>query len=267
MNVPVDDAGLRRARRWLVRHGAPGQEPDRLLAARMTVRERMRHQLILHALMLAFLVIGFAVLREFVRFSVAVDGVELMGPLLLAGAYLLAAASAWWLAHRKRRAEQRIAATLPRRTAHSAVRLPREVLGAPFLAAVAVTYAGGVALGAGMLLFGGHLVDRVLGLILTAGTLVFGVLTALVAGEEVRRPALADGDAALAVDDLLRTQDSHQGVPYSLPVALVMSMMTVSPVFTGLLLGYVAVALLLWGATYLTDHRRPLPRTAAEPTR
>ncbi|WP_199433964.1 hypothetical protein [Qaidamihabitans albus] len=261
--VDVDENDLRRARRWLARHRAPGREPSPLLTARLAVREQARQRLVVHLLVFGFLLIGFTLLREFVvDVSVRAGGTELMGPVLLAGAYLLMAGSSWWLSRWKRRAERSIAEGMPRRVAHSAVRSPGEVLGGPFLLAAGSTYIGGVALGLGMLLFSTSVVDRALGVIFAAGTLAVGVVAAVVAGEEVRRPALAEDDETLAVDDLLRTEDAHYIVPFPVLVALVASTSTHGAVEMTALLAFTLVTALLWTATYLREHRRPLARHA-----
>lgn len=254
----VDDEDLRKARDWLARHGAGERTPSPLLAARLAVREQAQRRLNVLVSASTFLLVCAVGLNEFVDLSLVIGGEDLLGPLALAAFYLLAAASLWWLSRRQRRQERRIAAELTRRVARSVVRPPGEVLGGWFLAAGAVTYVGGAALGMGMALFSAEFTDRALGGIFAAGTLTLGLVAAVVAGEEVRRPAFAEDDDTLAVDDQLRTEDAHFVVPFAVGVAVVFAGTAESDTASILLLVFAGVSGVLWATTYLRDRRRRL---------
>lgn len=258
--LSVDESAMDNARKWLARHGAPRREPSRLLAARLVARDLRSRTEVGLLVPLSGLIIAFALVREFLLpLEFRVDGHNLLGVVQLAAFYVLMAGVSWWTSRVQRRSEQRVAAALPRRVAHSALASPFEVLGGAHLTAVTFTYAGGIGLGVGLALGGGHVADRTIGLVFAIGTLAFGVITAVVAVEEVRRPALADDDESLAIDDVLRTEDAHRVLPFPAVIAAISAAEAISVPVSAALLGFAALTAVLWVFVFVRDHRRKLP--------
>jgi hypothetical protein len=259
--LAVGEQDLARARDWLARHGARGDPPSRLLAARLAVRAGARQTGMLLIVGIGLLIVGWAALVELIDFSweVGPSGTELRGALEMSVAYLLLSLVTWWTCRRQWAGERRIARALPRRVAHSARTGVLGVVGGWYVLAAAVTYGGGLAIGLGVVALSGTAEGRVLGAVIAAGTLGLGALAAVVVAEAVRRPALAEDDLSLRADDLLRTEDAHVMPPFPLLVALVASIAAAaSAAVTFVLLGYVVVGAVAWAVMVLADHRRPL---------
>ncbi|WP_134046185.1 hypothetical protein [Amycolatopsis arida] len=240
---------LAHARDWLARRGASGYPPSGLLAARLAARARARQLEILLLTGVGLLVIGWALLVEVIDFSLELGpgGTELRGPLEMSVAYLLLTVVVWLAYQRQLAAERRIAEALPRRAAHSARHGVAEVVGRRWLSAGAVTYLGGVTVGLGLAILTDAQANRVVGLVVAAGTLVFAALDAVLTAKAVRRPAFAEDEASLRVDDLLRTADARRVPPFPLVVAAVAALnAVVTPAAMWALLGYAAVGALAW---------------------
>lgn len=259
------EGDLRRAGKWLAQHGAGDRAPSRLLAARLAVRDRRQRAEQRLLLALAALLAGFVLLRQVVDIAIQVGGRDLVAPVSLAAFYLLTSAGIWLLSRRQRAREARIAARLPRRAARSAVEHPVAVLGGAYLAAASITYLGGTGLGLGFALLSADPVDRALGLVFAVGTALVGAIAGVVAWEETRRPAVAEDDASLMADDLLRRQDAHRVAPFTVAVALAFSASAHGTGESLTLLTFTVLTAALWVVSYVMDHRRklPAPGTAA----
>lgn len=262
MDTPtVAEGDLRRAGNWLAQHGAGDRAPSRLLAARLALRDRRQRIELGLLLALGTLLVGFALLRKVVDIAIQVGERNLVAPVSLAALYLLASAGIWLLSRRQRAQEARIAARLPRRAARSAVEHPVAVLGGTYLVAAIITYVGGTGLGIGFALLSADPVDRALGLVFAVGTALVGAIAGVVAWEETRRPAVAEDDASLMADDLLRREDAHRVAPFTVAVALVFSASAHGTGESLTLLAFTVLTAGLWVTSYVMDHRRKLPAT------
>jgi hypothetical protein len=203
-------ADLAEVRRWLAQHGLADAEPTPLLAARLTARRRAKlaDSILLTAFLLGAAlthVLGLPTSATSSRLSLLVLTALVAG--LLVGQ--------WQLGRWVRRVDQRAGAQLTRRVA-----LPVElgwaaVPGRPYIAFALATHAGALLLAASVLplpdadLRNGAIV--VLISLTGAGT---GIVMQL--RQVLRSPAVADDEASLTADVIMRVEDSRALVTPSL---------------------------------------------------
>ncbi|MDG6110008.1 hypothetical protein Daura_20825 [Dactylosporangium aurantiacum] len=211
------DGDLRDAGAWLAGHGLGDVEPTPLLAARLAVRRRAR---LAGSILLAVFLCAVALAYV----SSLPDGAG-RGPLLALTSAVVALVLGQSLLDRwVRRADRRAAATLPRRAAHP-VRLGwRTLLGPPRAALALITYAGAAAMAVR------GLVEPDAGTRFAAVVLLIGLAgVAAAAAVQLRHilthPTVADDEASLTADVILRVEDAREvATPtavWSLPVVSV----------------------------------------------
>ena len=146
---PVRDANLEEARAWLAGHGLADAQPTPLLATRLAARRRKR---LTAAVLLAVFICAVALVYVTALPAIADTAVDGLGPvrrraLLVVTAMVIGLVLAQSLLDRwVRRVDQRAGATLPRRAAHPLRPGWRAVLGVPYAAFTAGTFAVAAAL-------------------------------------------------------------------------------------------------------------------------
>ena len=246
-----DTAGdLAAAAAWLDRHGMPEATRTPVLAARLAARQRVRAG---QSLILALLIIAAALAKAYDLISSESDpaGSGRWLPLLvLTGCVTVLLLARWLLNGWLRRADRRIAGSLPRRVSHS-VRLGwRVVLGWPYAAFTVATYAVAAALALGALAVDdAHLR---FGATIVLISLV-GVAVADAAGLRyvLARPVVAGDESSLTADAVMRIEDAREltvpSMPWALPAVLLsttsIGWWTAAPI-VAVVLGAVAYSLL-----------------------
>jgi hypothetical protein len=219
-------ASLEGARVWLAGHGLADVRPTPLLARRLAVRwgARLAAQILLAAFIIAVALIyvsdrpagaaddGSGAYR---RWSLLVLTAVVVG-LVLAQSLL-----DWWV----RRVDRRAGATLRRRAAHP-VRLGwRTVLGWPRAAFAVATFAGATALAIGSLTVQDS-AARYAGVVLLIALCGVAVGMVVQLRHVLTRPVVADDEASLAADVLMRVEDAREvatpTVVWCLPVVSVL---------------------------------------------
>ena len=199
--------------RWLALHGLADVEPTPLLVARLAVRRRAK---VLGSLLLAGFVIGAALAHvlglpdvTFSRLQLLVLVALVVG--LLVGQWLLG----WWVRHVDRRA----GAQLTRRVAHPVELGWPAVLGRPYAVFTVATFAAALLLSVSVLpvsdaslRYGAFLV-----LISLAGS---GAGTIMQLHQVLASPAVAEDEASLMADVVMRVEDTRALVTPSLVWAL-----------------------------------------------
>ncbi|MFD3538472.1 hypothetical protein ACFWUQ_03105 [Streptomyces sp. NPDC058662] len=208
---PVRPPDLERARLWLVGHGLTDVRPTALLAKRLAARQSSR--LAGHLLLAAFIItvaLVYTTTLSTISRPDAVTGSPPYGSLLLLTAVVAAFVAAQALLERRvRRIDRQAGEALTRRAAHP-VRLGwRTVLGVPHAALAGVTFAVAVALTISALTVpesGVRYAAAVLliGLCGAAGVVVVQLRHVLT------HPAVADDEAALTADAIMRTEDARE---------------------------------------------------------
>lgn len=198
------------AGRWLARHGLADAEPTPLLVARLAVRRRAK---LADSVLLAAFLIGAAFTHTFGRLIV---GESSRLPLLVLVALVVGLLTAQWsVGSWVRRVDRRAGARLPRRVAHPVALGWRAVLGRPYAVFAVATYAGAVLLAVSVLpvpdstLRAGAIV--VLISLAGAGVGVILQLRQVLAG-----PAVAEDEASLTADVIMRVEDARALVTPSL---------------------------------------------------
>jgi hypothetical protein len=220
----ADRADGRRAREWLARHGLGDAEPTPLLSARLAARRRARRA---DHLMLAALMLAAALVQAFDRLATSTFGG--FGPhrwtplliliVLITGLLLVQSLFARWV----RSVDRRAGMALSRRAAHPVKTGWRTVLGRPYAALAAATFAGSTALAVGALTAGDSTV-RYAAFVLLVG--LFGVAAgvALQLRDLLMRPVVAEDEISLTVDVIMRLEDAREAtapaVVWALPVVL-----------------------------------------------
>lgn len=192
---------------WLARHGLPDVEPTPLLAARLVVRRRAK---LVDSLLLAAFLIGAALVHTLRRHTDATYSWLVLTALvvaLLVGQWLLG----WWV----RRVDRQASARLSRRVA-----LPVElgwtaVLGRPYAIFTVASFASALLLAVSVLpvpdsglRYGASVV-----LIGLAGA---GAGTIMQLRQVVASPAVAEDEASLTADVIMRVEDARALVTPSL---------------------------------------------------
>ncbi|MEU7908586.1 hypothetical protein [Actinoplanes sp. NPDC049118] len=223
VDPPVRPADLEQAGAWLAGHGLVDVQPTPLLATRLAVRRRTR--LAASVLLAAFII---AVALTYTGGMVDGSGYRrwllLVVTALVVGLVVAQSLLDWWV----RRVDRRAGAALPRRAAYP-VRLGwRTVLGWPRAAFAAATFAGATALAVGTLTLHNS-TARYAAVILLIGLCGLAVGVVVQLHHVLTHPVVADDEASLTVDVIMRVEDARVGaVPtsvwsvWSLPVVSVL---------------------------------------------
>ncbi|MEV6646140.1 hypothetical protein [Amycolatopsis sp. NPDC051371] len=244
---------------WLGKHGVQVGIPTRLLATRLSVRRsawprglRLRQA----GIVLAAVACGVG--YQCLQYLPGVRGVEMTESKIL---YFISFGfqGALWFALRRR--DREAVAVLGTRALDRPRPPWRELVNGWYLAAAMVTFAGGAALGATMFFATEYRTYAWswLGVLGLAAALFAMVVTGV-----VRRPVIAEDEASLAVDAVLRKEDLNVVAPsmYAFPVLLdLVTTHRQPPGFTSWLLGYVllAVGIQVIGALVHQRRRPALP--------
>ncbi|MFG1948236.1 hypothetical protein [Nonomuraea sp. NPDC048826] len=221
---PPRPKDLRLAEEWLSCHGLPGVRPTPLLAARLAVRRRAR---LADQVLLAGLFIGAALIHTYNRLSTSAFGgfqppastplLMLIG--LVAVMLLVQVLLDQWV----RRVDRRAGAALPRRTAHLARPGWRALLGRPRAAFTVVMFGGATLLALSALAVQDATV-RQAALIVLIGVAGAAAGVARQLRDLLVRPIVAEDEASLTADVIMRVEDAREvtmpSVPWSLPVVL-----------------------------------------------
>jgi hypothetical protein len=244
---------------WLRKHGVRVGVPTRLLATRLGVRGGARPRtLVARLAACVFVALACDVGYQCLQYLPGVRGVE-MTESKVVYFIVFGLQGALWLTLRRR--DRQAAAAL----GAGALDHPRPswpaLAGGWYLASAVVTFAGGAALGVTMFVTTPYRTYAWswLGL-LGLGAVVFAVISAGV----VRRPVIAEDEASLAVDAVLRKEDLNVVAPstYAFPVLLDLTTSNRQPPgFGPWLLGYVllAVGIQVIGALVYQRRRPALP--------
>ncbi|MEU1538238.1 hypothetical protein ABZ461_08935 [Actinacidiphila glaucinigra] len=222
---PVRQADIEQAGAWLAGHGLADVRPTPLLATRLAVRRRTR--LTSQILLAAFIIVVALVYTGARPAEAAFGGAGSYRPwsLLVLTAVVVALVLAQSLLDRRvRRADRRAGADLPRRAAHP-VRLGwRTVLGRPRAAFAAATFAGAMLMAVGALTAQDS-IARYAALILLIGLCGVGVCMVVQLRHVLTHPVVADDEASLTADVIMRVEDAREvatpTVVWSLPVVSV----------------------------------------------
>lgn len=220
-NNPAPDAGprptnVRYAKVWLQQHGLGDGPPTPLLTARLAVRWRART---LDSVLQAVLIIGAAL--ALVSGGL---GSRRPTPVLALGALIAALVLARvlldaWI----RRVDRRAGAALTQRAAHAVQPDWRDLLGRPYAVLVAGTFAGAFALGA-IALAVGEGTARYAAVVVLVAVVGVGLGEALQLRELLARPVVAEDEASLMADVIMRIEDVREStmptVLWSLPMVL-----------------------------------------------
>ncbi|WP_428964784.1 hypothetical protein [Micromonospora fluostatini] len=203
-------ADLPEARRWLDRHGLTDVEPTPLLATRLAVRRRAK---LVDSCLLAAFLIGAALTHVWGRFPDPTFSwppllalVALVGGLLV-GQWRLG----WWV----RRVDRWAGAQLSQRVAHPVQLGWPAVLGWPYAIFMAATFSGALLLAVSVLPVSdpGLRYGAIVVLIGLAGA---GAGTVLQLRQVLAAPAVAEDEASLTADVIMRVEDVRALVTPSL---------------------------------------------------
>jgi hypothetical protein len=239
------------AGRWLRRHGVHDLALAPLVTARIAIRRRIeRFELLTYfalAAVITIVALGQAVFTgesepdQAVAFSLIAIGTGYALMNVITGVMF------WW----QRRDDQRIAHGLRQRVTRAEAPSLATVLGRRNLRSMAVLYGGGILVGAVSMVFATATDDRRLAGVFVAGTTVCLGLSVWLLTDVVRRPAIADDEPSLRVDDLLRCKDASRALmPYPAILAAVTAISATdgSPLLWMFLI-YAAAAVVAWGFT------------------
>jgi hypothetical protein len=193
--------------RWLTRHGLTDAEPTPLLAARLEVRRRAK---VVDSVLLAAFLIGAALAHVLGRGPAAPTRLAVLAALvagLLVGQWLLG----WWV----RRVDRRAGALLVRRVAHPVQLGLPAVLGRPFLIFTVATFAGALLLALSVLMVPDPSL-RNGAVVVLIGLLGAGAGLVMQLRQVVAGPAVADDEASLTADVVMRVEDARALVTPSL---------------------------------------------------
>ncbi|GAA0588713.1 hypothetical protein [Actinomadura livida] len=206
----MHEADRAEAGRWLARHGLAETEPSPLLAARLAVRRRAK---LFDSLLLAGFLLGAALTHVL---ALGAGATSSWPPLLVLAALVAGLLGAQWLlAAWVRRADQRAGARLPRRVALP-VRLGwQAVLGRPYALFTAATFAAAMLLAVSVLPVSdpGLRYGATVVLIGLAGA---GTGIVLQVRQVLASPAVAEDEASLTADVIMRVEDARALVTPSL---------------------------------------------------
>ncbi|OEU90137.1 hypothetical protein DB35_02095 [Streptomyces abyssalis] len=207
---PVRPRDLKGAEVWLAAHGLTDVRPTPLLATRLAARQRAR---LTAAVLLAAFIVAVALVYTVDRSTGAGD--DGSGPyrhwsLLVLTAVVVGLVLAQSLLDRRvRRADRRAGATLQRRAAHSVRPGWRTVLGWPRAAFSVATFAGGMVLAISALTTQDS-TARYAALVLLIGLCGAAVGTVVQLRHVLTHPVVADDEASLTTDFLMRVEDARE---------------------------------------------------------
>lgn len=138
--------------------------------------------------------------------------------------FVVLAGLVWWATLRIRKAEQRLARSVPRRIAHGKRLGVREVAGTGTVMLWLCSSVGGIGLGLAIGFLAESADNRLVGFTYAAGIAVLGALSIALARQVVAQPSLADDETSLRTDDMLRKKDAQlplmpAGVYMAVPLA------------------------------------------------
>lgn len=196
-------------RRWLARHGLADIEPTSLLATRLAVRRRAR---LADSLLLAGFLIG-AALTHALRLTYARP--SWLPLLALTGLVVGLLVAQWLLGWWVRRVDKRAGAHLSRRVAHPVKLGWPAVLGRPYAIFTAAAFTSAVLLAVSVLPVSdsGLRYGAIVVLIGLAGT---GAGTIMQLRQVLASPAVAEDEASLTADVIMRVEDARALVTPSL---------------------------------------------------
>jgi hypothetical protein len=197
------------AKRWLARHGLADTEPTPLLATRLAARRRAK---VADSLLLAAFLIG-AALAHTLRLT---EGTSSWLPLLVLAALVVGLLVAqwllgWWV----RRVDRRAGAQLSRRVAHPVELGWPAVLGRPYAAFTVATFTGALLLAVSVLPVSDSSLryGAIVVLISLTGA---GAGTIMQLRQVLASPAVAEDEASLTADVIMRVEDARALVTPSL---------------------------------------------------
>ncbi|MFG2005485.1 hypothetical protein ACGFNU_40685 [Spirillospora sp. NPDC048911] len=197
------------AGRWLARHGLADAEPTPLLAARLAVRRRAKA---CDSLLLAAFLLGAALTHAF---KLTVEPPSWLPLLVLAALVTGLLVAQWLLGWWVRRVDRRAGARLSRRVAHPVELGWRAVLGRPYALFTVATYTGAVLLAVSVLPVPDATLryGAIIVLISLAGV---GAGIVMQLRQVLASPAVADDEASLTADVIMRVEDARALVTPSL---------------------------------------------------
>ncbi|MFI0453951.1 hypothetical protein [Actinomadura sp. 6N118] len=198
------------AKRWLARNGFADAEPTPLLAARLAVRREAKA---VDSFLLAAFLIGAALTHALALpadvmsswLSLVVLAVLVAG--LLVGQWLLG----WWV----RRVDRRLGAQLSRRVAHPVELGWSAVLGRPYALFTVATFTGALLLAVSVLPVSDSGL-RYGATVVLIGLAAAGAGTIMQLRQVLASPAVADDEASLTADVIMRVEDARALVTPSL---------------------------------------------------
>ncbi|UMP01853.1 hypothetical protein [Amycolatopsis sp. EV170708-02-1] len=251
-------------------------ESQRLQLARMKLRSRIKTQTVIVAVVLFAATWGtwFLLSQEFfVRTSDGMPGLysrrkadwptisASVGLIALLVSFVALAGLVSWTFLRVRKAERRLARSLPRRIAHGKKLGVPDVAGLGSFGLWLLSTIGGIAIGLGIGLSADAAATRLIGFTYAAGVVVLGGLSLVLVRQVIEQPALADDERSLRTDDALRRKDAQLAlVPAGIYLGLPMT--SAVPEFAGglwwFLVGYAAIILIgVLAARIRRSARRP----------
>jgi len=198
------------ARRWLAQHDLADAEPTPLLATRLAVRRRAK---LADSILLAAFLIGAALTHSLGRFTdVPFSRLQALVLVLLVigllvGQWLLG----WWV----RRVDRRAAAQLSRRVAHPVKLGWPAVLGRSYAAFTVATFTGALLLAVSVLPVSDSSL-RYGAIIVLIGLAGAGAGTIMQLRQVLASPAVAEDEASLTADVIMRVEDARALVTPSL---------------------------------------------------
>ncbi|HWO63174.1 MAG TPA: hypothetical protein VNO31_24385 [Umezawaea sp.] len=242
------------ARVWLAKRGARVHTPRPLLTVRLGQRNRRRVWLKHYAIVVVPTIVcgvGYSMLE----LLPTVNGSEMTEGVTITFLYVALQLTGW-------RTWSRVDRALAAHEELTSRDLPRppwwKVLGGWYTAATAVTFAGGAALA--VTVFATTPARTYAWSWL--GLLAIGALsTAVVLTGVLRTPVIADDEATRAVDDLVRAENATVALPamFAVPVVFDLFEGKQPPGFTGVLIGYLVLAVGLQAVAAVLQSRRVLP--------
>ncbi|MEC3973894.1 hypothetical protein [Amycolatopsis sp. H20-H5] len=140
---------------------------------------------------------------------------------------------------------------------------PLKLLGGWYLASIAVTFPGGAALAVAIFVTDPNPGARTYAWSWFGLLALSAICTGTVLNSVLNAPTVAENDASLAVDELLRIRDADEAAPamYTLPLLWDFLLDDGRPPvgFTAPLIGYIVLSLGLFAVAHLRHERRTLP--------
>ena len=198
------------AARWLAQHGLADAEPTPLLAARLAVRRRAK---VADSVLLAAFLIGAALTHVL---ALPADGPPSWLTLLVltasvAGLLVAQWLLGWWV----RRVDRRAGEQLSRRVAHPVELGWPTVLGRPYAVFAVATFTGALLLAVSVLpVSDSDLRNGAIVVLISLAGAGAGVIMQL--RQVVASPAVADDEASLTADVIMRVEDARALVTPSL---------------------------------------------------